>query len=101
MSGKHAMMFPYLNRLYAIDASKCTRVYALNRDRRLEVLVPLLQCYSRVHHFIVDQFGLGILCVVSAGNTFSVALRSPVDFQKGSTNEVTDRDRDGYNRLDR
>ena len=34
---------------------------------------------------------------------FSVASRSPVDLQKGSTNEVTDRDDDGdgYDRLDR
>ena len=43
-----------VNRLYAIDASRRTRVYALNRDRRLEALAPLLLCYSRAHHSIVD-----------------------------------------------
>ena len=32
---------------------------------------------------------------------FSVTSRSPVDLQKGSTNEITDRDQDGYDRLDR
>ena len=58
-----------LNRLYVIDASRHTGVYALNRDRRLKALAPLLLCYSRAHHPIVDQFGLGILCVVSTGNT--------------------------------
>ena len=44
----------YLNRLYTIDASRRMCVYALNRDRRLEALAPLLLCYSRVHHSIVD-----------------------------------------------
>ena len=57
------------NRLYAIDASRSTRVAPSNRDRRLKAHAPLLLCYSRAYHSIVDQFGLGILPVVSTGNT--------------------------------
>ena len=55
-------------RLYAIDASRSTRVAPSNRDRRLKAHAPLLLCYSHAYHSIVDQFGLGILPVVSTGN---------------------------------
>ena len=65
-------MTPF-NRLYAIDASRSTRVAPSNRDRRLKAHAPLLLCYSRAYHSIVDLYGLGILPVVSTGNTLLIS----------------------------
>ena len=62
-----------INRLYAIDTSRSARVAPSNRDRHLKAHAPLLLCYSRAYHSIVDLYGLGILPVVSTGNALLIS----------------------------
>ena len=51
---KNIVGHKHANRLYVIDASRRTRATPSKRDRRLEALAPLLLCYSRAYHSIVD-----------------------------------------------
>ena len=44
----------YINQLYARCALRRMRVHVLKRERRLKAQAPLLLCYSRAHHTIVD-----------------------------------------------
>ena len=43
------------NRLYARSALRRMRVHIIKRERRLKALAPLLLCYRRAHHSIVDH----------------------------------------------
>ena len=91
-----------INRLYARCALRRMRMHVIKRERRLKAQAPLLLCYSRAHHSIVDLFGLGILSEVSTGNTLlQCGFEVTVDLQKGSTNEITYQDRDGHDRSKR
>ena len=63
--------------------------------------MPLLLCYSRAYHSIVDQFGLGILPVVSTGNTLlHLALGRLLTFRKEVLTKLLIEIDNGYNRLE-